>query len=182
VFRDAAPGNLNAKNGGTEDGAGLISAYLDSFLPVSGDMVQALAAFFTASAAANAVLLGKKQGAVSPLVVALGKHTAPLAEAAGLGRPLASCKEAAAVVLKGAGDFEIASMFSRFLRALLDHVSASLKQPDGPAQSERIAFSEAWRDCAARAESAVSGYNQNPGLALERLFIEAGRAMADMRV
>jgi hypothetical protein len=88
-------------------------------------------------------------------------------------------------VIKGAADFEVPSLFSRFLKVLLDHAAASLRQTGSPGQPgfpppERISFSELWRDCAARAESAVSVYNQSAALALERLFIEASRGMAGL--
>jgi DNA polymerase-3 subunit gamma/tau len=181
VFRSDAAGPAKSETGGGEEGGGLISAYLDSFLPVPGDKVQALAAFFAASAAAGAAHLVKRRGAAElpPSVLGLGKHAAPLGEAAGLGRPVPTCKEAAAMVIKGAAGFAMPSLFSRFLKVLLDQISASLRQMEF-SSPERISFSELWRDCAARAESAVSVYNQTPALALERLFIEASRGMAEL--
>jgi DNA polymerase-3 subunit gamma/tau len=186
VFRgDAA---AKSETGGAEskgpgDGGGLIGAYLDSFLPVPDDTLRGAAAFFAASAAANAVHLLKRRGAavLVPSVLSLGKYAAPLAEAAGFGRPVPSCREAAALTVKGAAGFEIPSLFSRFLKALLDHVSASLRQPE-PHSPEQISFAELWRDCAGRADSAVSVYNQTPSLALERLFVETGRGMAELGV
>jgi DNA polymerase-3 subunit gamma/tau len=163
---------------------GLISAYIDSFLPVTGDKIQALAAFFTASAAAKALQLAKKKGPAepSPLVLGLGKFSAPQAEAAGLGRPVMLCREVCAAVVKGAGDFEIPSVFSRFLKALLDQVSASLRGSADLVRYEQAAFSDLWRACSSRAESSVSVYNQSPSLALERLFTEASSGMAELCV
>ncbi|MDR1566187.1 MAG: DNA polymerase III [Treponema sp.] len=168
------------ENGAGSHSAGdLISAYLDSFLPVSGGTLDALAAFFAASAAYKAALLGKKKSphAQSEAVVLLGKYAAPLAEKAGLGRPVSGCGEAASTVLKGAADFEIRSMFSRFLRFLLAHVSRGVRQMASPGL---IAYNKIWKECAASCDSAVTVYNQSPALALERLFTDTSRGMAEL--
>jgi DNA polymerase-3 subunit gamma/tau len=164
---------------GSHDERDIISAYLENFLPVPGETLDALAAFFAASAAYKAALLARKKSphAQSEAVVLLGKYAAPLAEKAGLGRPAATCKEAASVVLKGAADFEIRSMFPRFLRFLLAHVSQGARQMASP---ELIPYNNIWKECAARCESAVTVYNQSPGLALERLFTDASRGMAEL--
>jgi DNA polymerase-3 subunit gamma/tau len=159
----------------------LISAYLDSFLPVPGDAINGLAAFFAASAAMKAAVLCKKRGGgVVEAVVLLGKHTAPIAEASGLGRPLTECAQVSAKVIKGADNFEIHSLFLAFLRSLLTMVSSSQKQAASPSTSF-IAYNELWRECTARAESAVLTYNQSVSLALEMLFIGLSRGMADLR-
>jgi DNA polymerase-3 subunit gamma/tau len=150
--------------------------YLETFLPVPGETLEALACLFAASTAYKAAMLAKKRGTELPeAAVFLGKHAAPLAEAAGLGRPLSASGETVAAVMKGAGDFEIRSLFTGFLRFLLDHVSLSPEQLASPAL---VSYNELWKECAARAGSAVAVYNQSPSLALERFFTEASRGMA----
>jgi DNA polymerase-3 subunit gamma/tau len=157
----------------------LISAYLENFLPVPRETLDALAAFFAASAAYKAALLARKKSppVQSEAVVLLGKYAAPLAEKAGFGRPVSTCREAVAVVLKSAADFEIRSVFSRFLRFLLAHVSQGARQMASPGL---VAYNNVWKKCAACCESAVTVYNQSPGLALERLFIDASCGMAEL--
>ena len=154
----------------------LITAYLETFLPVSGEILEGLACLFAASVAYKAAVLAKKRGTELPeAAVLLGKHAAPLAEAAGLGRPLSACGETAAAVMKGAGNFEVRSLFTGFIRFLLDHVSLRAGQLASPVL---VSYNELWKECAARAESAVAVYNQNPSLALEHFFTEASRGMA----
>jgi DNA polymerase-3 subunit gamma/tau len=155
-----------------------ISAYLDSFLPVPGTVIEALAAFFAASTAMKAALLCRKRGGgITEAALLLGKHTAPIAEASGLGRPLVECAQVSAKVIKGAENFEISSLFQTFLRSLLALVSASQKQAASPSPSF-IAYNELWKECTAKAESAVLIYNQNASLALEMLFTSLSRGMA----
>jgi DNA polymerase-3 subunit gamma/tau len=167
VFRDSG----EAGRGGPPDlkageGEGRIMAYLDSFLPVSGETLYPLAALFAASLALAAVIrLRRFRTPPPPPLVALGKYTVPLAEAAGLGRPPEDPALAAAKVLKDAGGFEVRSRFSRFLRILLTLARQSLRD-GGP---EGIALMDIWRRHAEEAEIAVGTYNQNPALALDRL-------------
>ena len=179
--RDAAAEDEVIRRVFRDDVRGIrLSDYLDSFLPVSGETLEALASFYAASAAYKAVLISKKQGRkIAEEVVLLGKYCAPKAEAAGLGRPLGEISAVSALILERAEKFEIRSLFSRFLRSLLDQVSASLKQAPSsflPA----LAFHELWRDCTAWAESAVEIYELKPPQALEKLFTDLSRGMAEL--
>jgi DNA polymerase-3 subunit gamma/tau len=152
-----------------------IAAYLDSFLPVPGETLEAAAAFFAASVAYKAALLIRKRaGELSDEITLLGKYASARAEAAGLER-LADSAEVSAGVLEKAAKFEVRSLFSRFLKCLLSIVSASLRQ--GSPSSAVIAYNELWKKHVAEAESAVMVYNQSPALALERLFTVLSRGL-----
>jgi DNA polymerase-3 subunit gamma/tau len=151
-----------------------ISAYLDSFLPVSGETLYPLAAFFIASVAMGSVIALKRSGAaMNDSLVSLGKYTAPIAEAAGLGRPLEDTKSLVSAVLGGAENFELRSRFSQFLQFLLTLVGESLS----PEDRDAIAYREAWCAAVREAEIAVGTYNLNPALALDRLALELRRSM-----
>jgi len=178
VFRAAVPAAVTAAVPASAPaappagGGSRISAFLDGFLPVSGATLDALACFFAASVSAAAVARRRAgpdpAAGTGPLAgaIALGKRCAPLAEAAGLGRPVRDCREATTVTLKAADGFRSRALFARFTAALLTHVSACLR--DGAVSP---AFADRWREAALQAESAVTVYNQNPELALERLFV-----------
>jgi DNA polymerase-3 subunit gamma/tau len=149
-----------------------VAAYLESFLPVSDGELESDAAFFAASVAMKAVIGAQSRGKEPPLeIVALGKYAAPLAEAAGFGRPLVSSKDAVAAVVKKADSFAVPQLFTRFLKALL--MTAQKSQAGAVQNPSRIAYNEIWRECAAEAESAVSIYYQKPAAALERFFLDA---------
>ncbi|MCL2232178.1 MAG: DNA polymerase III, partial [Treponema sp.] len=173
VFRDSREGG--------------ISAYLDSFLPVSVDTLNSLAAFFAASAAYKAALLSKRQ--VRPIsgdVVRLGKFTAPLAEAAGFGRPQGEASAVIPLILEKADKFEIRSLFSRFLCCLLEQVSLSQRQggteenAESPSFLPSAAYNEVWKKCISWGETAVSSYRLSPTLVLEKLFTDLSRGMAEL--
>jgi DNA polymerase-3 subunit gamma/tau len=150
-----------------------IAAYLDSFLPVSGDTIEALAAFFVASVAYKAALLSKRQGLpISDEVVFLGKYSAPLAEAAGLGKKQGEAAPVIAVILEKADRFEIRSLFSRFLCCVLDLVSVSQRQA-----AFLPSTLELWKKCSAWGETAVVVYRLTPAQVLEKLFIDLSRGM-----
>ncbi|MDR2479136.1 MAG: DNA polymerase III [Treponema sp.] len=181
VFRGLAaartdgPGMETGESGGQ---AGLISAYLDSFLPQSTGKLYPLAAFFVASTARASVLLLKKKGrATIPAgLAALGSYSGPIAEAAGYGRA-AAAKEVFAALLPESGNFEGGS-FSRFIANILEIVSQSQRRSqDNP---RWIAYNELWRRHAARAEAAAGVWNQNPALALEALFCRLKTEMAEL--
>ena len=160
---------------GKNEGGG-ISAFLDSFLPVSPGTLEALAAFFAASVAYKSALLSKKQGRVIPEeVVLLGKFSAPKAEAAGLGRPMGDSAALIALVLEKSEKFEVRSLFSRFLFFILEQVSLSQKNT-----SPRPAYNEIWRDSINWAENAVGVYNLKPASVLEKLFADLSRGMASL--
>jgi DNA polymerase-3 subunit gamma/tau len=171
VFRDAVPepGHL------TSHGGGLIGAYLDSFLPLSGEKLYPLAAFFIAALARVTALTLRKRG-VSSLpeeLVLLGKNAAPMAEAAGLGRS-GDSRETISLLLAETGNFEARS-FPRFLHAVLAIVSAAFREENaGPGV---ILYYEIWRKYSGEAEAAAGIWNQNPALALERLFFRLKDAM-----
>jgi DNA polymerase-3 subunit gamma/tau len=164
VFRDSVP---EQGRSGPQAG-GLISVYLDSFLPLPGEKLYPLAAFFVAALARVTALALRKRG-VSSLpeeLVLLGKNAAPLAEAAGFGRS-GDSREVITLLLSQTGNFEARS-FPRFLNAVLSIVSGALRE--GNARPGFIAYIEIWRKCSGEAEAAAGTWNQNPALALERLF------------
>ncbi|GHV75747.1 hypothetical protein AGMMS49942_05680 [Spirochaetia bacterium] len=138
-----------------------IQSYLDSFLPISGETLYPLAALFVASVA---------RGSGNTL---LEKHTAPIAESAGLGRPCEDIKSLSAAVLKGADNFVIRSRFSQFLRFLLTLVGESLNTASLDAATCR----DIWRAAVREAETSVGTYNLSPALALDRLAWELREAM-----
>jgi DNA polymerase-3 subunit gamma/tau len=164
-----------ASGGRPGEGRGMILRYLDAFLPVSGETLRPLAAFFTASVAASSVVLLRGRGMPLPEdLVALGRYTAPIAEAAGLGRPARSSKETLAKVLEGTERFAPRGLFSRFLGLLLSLVSESLRSCPG-----RTGLSELWLNHVREAEFAAK-YNQDPALILDRLSTELKLAMAEL--
>jgi len=157
---------------------GGISAYLDSFLPVSSDALEALAAFFAASAAYRAALLSKRQGRpLSEEVVLLGKSSAPKAEAAGLGRPKEDTAAVINLIIEKAAKFEVRSLFSGFLSCLLAQVSMSVRSFDSPPS---VSFSQIWKQCSNWAETAAGIYNLRPAQVLEKLFIDLSLRMAEL--
>lgn len=165
VFRDPA----YAEAGGSGPAAG-VQGYLDSFLPVSGETLAGLAAFFAASVAMAALLARRKRGAPGEgeELVLLGKRAAPIAEAAGLGRPRQDIPGMTAAVLGGTANFEPRSLFPRFLKCLLDYAG-------GGKAAAPPWYYEAWRRRAAEAAEAVGIWNQSPALVLERLATELCR-------
>jgi DNA polymerase-3 subunit gamma/tau len=172
VFRDADAVPANSGN--------LIGAYLESFLPVSGETLEALAAFFAASVAYKAAFLAKRQGRALPEeVVLLGKYTAPRAEAAGLGRPQSESSAVVPVIVAKAGKFEIRSLFSRFIFLLLEQVSLSRKEAP-PDFLPALAYNELWKKCSAWVESAVLTYKLQAAPALEKFFTDLSRGMAGL--
>jgi DNA polymerase-3 subunit gamma/tau len=174
VFRDSVPepGRIVSQAGG------LIGAYLDSFLPLPGEKLYPLAAFFIAALARVTALALRRRGLSSlpEALVLLGKNTAPLAEAAGFGRS-GDSRETISFLLAETGNFEARS-FPRFLGAVLSLVSGALRE--GNANPELIMYIELWRKYSREAEAAVGTWNQNPALALERLFSRLKEAMVSV--
>ncbi|MDR0589595.1 MAG: DNA polymerase III [Spirochaetaceae bacterium] len=178
VFRETWTGEKNSVPG--SGGRGLITAYLDSFLPVTMEKLYSLAAFFAASLAASTVVALRKRG-ISPgprELVALGKFTAPIAEQGNLGRPVTDTKNLIARVLEEAGNFETLELFSRFLGQLLSLLSESFKG-ETPLPGE-IAYRDIWKSRIRDAGEAVGIFNQKAALALERLFTELKREMTEL--
>jgi DNA polymerase-3 subunit gamma/tau len=159
-----------------------ITDYLDSFLPVSGETLYPLAAFFASSAAygaARTILAAgcspESPASLPPELEALGKYAAGIAEAAGLDRHARETGPCLAAVLKGAGDFKTPGLFARFLGTLLDVVSGSLRNV--PPSPEGALFADLFREAAAEAILAAGTYNQTPALVLDRLCTELKRRM-----
>ncbi|MDR0316708.1 MAG: DNA polymerase III [Treponema sp.] len=151
--------------------AGLISAYLDSFLPQSTEKLYPLAAFFIASLARAVAVSLKKKGIEIPAeLAALGSHCGPIAEAAGLAR-VTNFKDVTGTLLSESGNFEARS-FSRFIKLVLDLVSQSQREvlQEAPTHPRLIAYNGIWRKYAAQAETATGVFNQSPALALESFF------------
>jgi DNA polymerase-3 subunit gamma/tau len=178
-----------------------IGAYLESFLPVSADTLNALAAFFAASAAYKAAQLFNKQSrgqggqqagqsrALAGEVILLGKYTAPKARAAGFENPRGEAGAVIPLILEKAEKFEVRSLFSRFLCGLLDQVTSSLKSAEAvdpsslPAADKlpAVSYFELWKNRCAWAETAAGLYRLTPAQVLEKLFIDLSRGMAALQ-
>jgi len=180
IARDAAVENEVIRRVFRDEGRSVrISDYLDSFLPVSKEILNAAAAFFAASAAYKAFLLSKKAGrSLAEEAVLLGKYAARGAEAAGLGRPQGEVAAVIALVLDKTEGFEIPSLFPRFLGCLAELVSRSF----GEASSflPGVAYNELWKKSLNWAESAVKVYRLRAAHVLEKLFLDLGRGMAGL--
>ena len=186
VFRDHDYLEKNAEHSAAGQGPekpeknNRLSEYLDSFLPVSGDTLEILAAYFAASVAYRAALLSRKQGRPIPEeVVLLGKATAPRVEAAGLGRPGQSSGAVIALILEKAGGFEIRSLFSRFLYHLLEQVSLGLKQAPSSFLPS-LAYNEIWKKSSLWAQTSVGVYKLRPAQAMEKIFTDLSRGMSEL--
>ena len=148
-----------------------INEYLDTFLPVSGETLYGLAAFFAASTVHNAVSIAGKQGRpVSEEMLSLAKSSALKAEHAGYGRPETMAAGLVNTILEEAEKFEIRSLFSRFLGLVLEHVSGN------PVP----AHNEVWKKNILWADTAVSLYRIRPAQALEKLFSDLSRGLAQL--
>ncbi|MDR2177869.1 MAG: DNA polymerase III [Treponema sp.] len=179
VFRDKQAGQALAApalNAPARGAAGL-EAYLDSFLPVNRDTLYPLAAFFVSSVTLAALDGFRRRGiAVLPdELVALGKHCAPIAASAGLGRPATDSKTIVEKVLAEARNFQIRALFFCFLALALDLVSEALRSVEmGP---RRIDYLQIWKKHVETAAAAGS-LNQSPALTLDRLAGDLKGAIA----
>jgi DNA polymerase-3 subunit gamma/tau len=180
VIRRVFRAESTAVPGAAEGKGSLIASYLDSFLPVPGEALEAAAAFFAASVAYKAALLIRSRGPgqLPEDLTLLGKHASARSAMAGLERRRDSAGVSAGVLEK-AGNFSFRSLFSRFLQCLLSLVSESLKSNPSPSPLV-IGYNELWKKHTAEAESAVMTYNLNPGLVLERLFTVLSRDLAEL--
>jgi DNA polymerase-3 subunit gamma/tau len=179
VFRDKESGSREQGVGSSATPG--IASYLDSFLPVSADTLEALASYFAASVAHKAAILAKRSHrTLSDELVLLGKYSAPKAEAAGLGRPKDDSAPVVAVILEKADKFELRSLFSRFLYYLLENVSLSQRTDAAPSFIPSITYHEIWAKSCNWAESAVGTYNLRPAQVLEKLFTDLSRGMAEL--
>ena len=158
--------------------SGRLADYLDSFLPVSGETLEALAAFFASNLAYKAV---KTKRTVAEEVVLLGKYCTPKAQAAGYGRPNGDSAALIAFILEKAEKFEIRSLFSRFLSCLLEQAASSQKPPSSvPSPLPNPAYNELWKKHSLWAETAVQVYKLRPGQVLEKIFTDLSRGMAEL--
>jgi DNA polymerase-3 subunit gamma/tau len=148
---------------------GSLMDYLNSFLPPSEEELLPLAAWFMASAAAGA--FAERAGQAPPRLLLMGKYASPLAGQ--LGRP-ADMGLVVRELLKRTDRFRIRGLFDRFLSQLLRLISGALKEA-GPGE---IAFRQWALERIREAAGARDVYNQDPALALERLFVELKEALA----
>jgi DNA polymerase-3 subunit gamma/tau len=187
VFRDAEPPQ-SAPPAAGRGGDSLITSYLESFLPVSGEKLYPLAAFFAASLAAQALLALRNETpspAPPPGIVALGKYAAPIAENAGCGRPAKEASACIKAVLAGAERFETPGLFQRFLSQLLDLVSRSIRggAPGASgieAAAAGIGLAGIFRELAADAASQTGTYNMGIEPVLEKMCADFTRRIRGM--
>ncbi|MDR2535734.1 MAG: DNA polymerase III [Treponema sp.] len=161
--------------------SGGIPGYLDSFLPMPIERLRPLAGFFAAFIAMRAALTMKKRGisAIPEELIALGKHAAAVAEAGNLGRPGRDTQSVITKIVTDAEKFEVRGLFSQFLNLLLSLVFESARSLyQTGAQNPGInGYYDIWRTLVNDAAVGVGIYNQNPGLALERLSTELQQAL-----
>jgi len=171
VFRDSA-GEQRAGN----SEKGLISAYLDSFLPNSEEKLYPLAAFFLASLArAAAVSLKKRNIAVIPAPIpALGERYAPIADAAGFARSV-KIQDVVKTLLAESGNFEESSL-SRFLSLCSEMVCVVMRGLSNP---QNISYYDVFRKYIGEAATASDVLNQSPALTMEALFYKLKTAMIE---
>jgi hypothetical protein len=172
VFRDDSE-KLPAK------GKGLVRAYLESFLPVSAETLHPLAAFFAVSVAMGAATVLRRSKLPLPeTLTCLGKHCAPIAEAAGFGRPIPDTASLVAKVLSTTDRFDVPGSFNQFLNAQLSLVSESLAALGGDPGVP--ACRDIWSKKIAEAASSSAIYNLSPALVLDRLSTELRQAMVSL--
>jgi DNA polymerase-3 subunit gamma/tau len=159
-----------------QDGKGLVCAYLESFLPVSAETLHPIAALFAASVAMGAAAALRRRNLPLPeTLTCLGKHCAPIAEAAGFGRPIPGIGPLVAKMLSAADRFTTPDSFNQFLNALLSLVSESLTAlPGDPGVP---ACRDIWSKKTAEAASSSAIYNLTPAMVLDRLGTELRQAM-----
>ncbi|MDR3130636.1 MAG: DNA polymerase III [Treponema sp.] len=154
-----------------------INDYMDSFLPISGETLYPLAAFFAASAACLGAssLLRAGLSNLPPELEVLKQYASSIAEKSGLECSVVDTGSSVAAILKGAEDFKPSGLFIRFFEFLLGIVSSSLRcAPPSPGVA---VFADIWREAASEAVLAVETYNQAPALVLDRLYTELTRRL-----
>ncbi|MDR3336500.1 MAG: DNA polymerase III [Treponema sp.] len=197
VFRCDKPENQSAGTVTGKGGTNVITAYLESFLPVSAEKLYSLSAYFASSLALEgaAFLSEKTRGTAPALLGALGNYAGPVARAAGFPAPVPDTGDCIKTVLAGAENFEMPGLFSQFLKGLLQVVSESSREAlaasplpelsiekarEADASSVRASepalsvpgFSDIFRELVRNAVTAAGTYNQNPALVLDN-FIAA---------
>jgi DNA polymerase-3 subunit gamma/tau len=180
IFRDkdyeaASPAGAESAGSGTGIGgaASVLSSYLESFLPVSGGALYPLGAYFPASVTAEALRVLKPRA--PPVLVELGKFSAPVAEAGGMGRPAPDMKSAIAHVFYKAEHFDIPGVFSGFCKNILSLLSAWTRT--GEVSPEKIKVLEIWKTELANAFIASDSYNIQIAGVFERLGENLKRAL-----
>ncbi|MDR2096925.1 MAG: DNA polymerase III [Spirochaetaceae bacterium] len=175
VFKDA--NDSIPLHGRGESG---VTAYLDKFSPVPKNVLYPAAALFLSSTALAVSVRLRKKGVpaenLPPAITAIGKHCAPEAEAAGLGKACRGAKALCAAVLAAAGNFDKRGAFSVFLGLLCARLSEALL----PLEADTVcaAYRKILSKSAEEARLAVDVFNQSPPLALERLFDSLTHEMA----
>jgi DNA polymerase-3 subunit gamma/tau len=147
-----------------------VTAYLDTFLPVSKNAMYPAAALFWASIAFAVTVALRRKGVsdaeLPPGLLTIGGHCAPIAEAAGLGKACTSVKSLCAAVLAASGGFETRGTFSVFLGLLCGRLSEALFSMRASAIC--IAYRRILSKYAEEARVAVDIFNQSPAMVLER--------------
>jgi DNA polymerase-3 subunit gamma/tau len=154
VFRDNAGAEAL---GATADpwGSSKITAYLESFLPISPALINQAAAFF-----AHSIFNNASYGAEIKEKFFQNPSKSDFS---------ADSREVVGRVLKMMDNFTIRSLFPLFLERVLRNVEPLLREPLLGAPMAVVA--DQWRQAIRTADVAVGTYNQNPSLALEALFI-----------
>jgi DNA polymerase-3 subunit gamma/tau len=159
-----------------------LTSYLDSFLPSRGDELFPLAAYFVASAAASAVISLRRNGMsnIPEYIIFLGKYSAPISESQGPGRHSTDTKTVIATVMKGGNNFEIRSLFPVFLTSIMEIISGIMREYGNiPGVT---AFASVFGKKLKEADMGVSTFNQSPGAALEKLFIDVKEILASYSI
>ncbi|MDR1506420.1 MAG: DNA polymerase III [Treponema sp.] len=171
---------------------GAVSSYLDSFLPVDNRSLYSLGAFFVASIAAS--VLGPHRTDVSGItgaLVELERFADSLAEAGGFGRPAPGTPAGGrpdrgsppdtgttlSTVHKGAENFEVPGVFSRFCKNILLLLSAFLRGGENSREKTEVAL--VWKRALGNAVIAEDTYNIRGTLVMERLSGQLKSALAE---
>ena len=155
-----------------------LELYLASFLPVGNNTLFPLAAFFAASAAAEAVRERRAKGrGIPPVLIQFGKFATHIAEEGGMGRPLGNAKKTIEKILGSAEGFEIPGLFTRFLQQCAVFISQWLRG-GGTEGAEKYMWADLWRKELNRSMIEKESFNINPLMAMERLFEALKSGMA----
>jgi DNA polymerase-3 subunit gamma/tau len=145
-----------------------IETYLESFLPVGGEILYPLGAYFVASAAAEAVReLRRQRREIPPVLANLGAFASSIAESAGMGRPAPDLGAVIGKTLQTAERFEIPGLLSRFFVQISSLISAWLHSGGSP---EKTVWSDLWRRELQRAAAEADSFNIAASMVLERLL------------
>jgi DNA polymerase-3 subunit gamma/tau len=151
----------------------ILSQYLESLLPVSGEKLYHIAAYFLSSVAACTLInLHKKnisnEQAPAPLL-AIGKYASPIAAAAELGRPANDIKTIVATVRSAAEKFETRILYISFLEKIYTVLGESFLTISGDALIAAIAYRQSVQRAVEESRVSVEVYKQQIEAALEHL-------------